>query len=109
MKRLNADTLNAFVRDAETAVLMFGAPQGEATMDQAIEIADAWSERRENARFGYVDAFQHVQSARAFSVRVLPTTLVLRDGEEVARFEGRCASARIVAAIRAAGVRYAAA
>lgn len=101
MKRLTTDNLNAFVRDSEFAVLMFGAPVGEATMDQAIEFADAWAEHRSEADFGYVDAFEHVALARSLRVRVLPTILVFHRNHEIARLEGRHTAARIASAISA--------
>lgn len=109
MKRLTPSTLEAFLRDSETAVLMFGATNGEATMAQAEQFAIAWAEHRSEAGFGYVDAFAHAKSARTFSIRVLPTILVLRGGVVLARLEGRCASYRITAAICAAKQRRAAA
>jgi thioredoxin-like negative regulator of GroEL len=88
MKRLSSETFGSFISEAATAAVMFGSPTGDATMDQAIEFVDAW-ERRRDVGFGYVDAFEQIALARSFSIRVLPTTLVLRQGEIVARYEGR--------------------
>lgn len=88
MKRLSLETFGSFVGEANISAIMFGSPTGDATRDQAIEFADAWT-RRGDVSFGYVDAFEQVALARSFSIRVLPTTLVLRDGEVVARYEGR--------------------
>ena len=78
---------------------MFGAPHGEATMDQAIEFADAWLDCHDEANFGYIDAFENVAAARAYAVRVLPTTMIARDGEIVAWIEGRASSIRVAQAI----------
>lgn len=108
MKRLNETTLPHFLEAHDTAVLMFGAPQGEAAMYQAIEFADAWADRQGEASFGYVDAFEHVALARSFRVRTLPTILVLHHNHEIARLEGRHPAARIAAAIDAAALRVAA-
>ena len=88
MKRLSAETFSSFISEGDIAAVMFGSPTGEATMEQAIEFADTWKRRRD-VGFGYVDAFEQVALTRSFSIRVLPTTLVLRDGKVVARYEGR--------------------
>lgn len=109
MKRLNNTTLQHFLKASDIAVVMFGAPEGEATMDQAVEFAHAWMEHRGEASFGYVDAFENISAARSHAVRVLPTTLVLRQGEIVSGFEGRCPRARITSAVNAANPRRAAA
>jgi hypothetical protein len=102
MQKLNNDTLQSFIAEPGTAAIMFGAPTGEATMDQAIEFADAWLDCHDDASFGYIDAFTNVAAARAYAVRVLPTTMITRDGEVVAWIEGRHASTRVAAEIRSA-------
>jgi thioredoxin-like negative regulator of GroEL len=81
---------------------MFLAPRGEASMAQAIDFADAWASHPGPA-FGYVDAFDDVALSRFFEIRVLPTMLVLRDGEEVVRLEGRWPASSIARALAAAG------
>lgn len=88
MKRLSLETFNSFVEGANIVAVMFGAPAGDATKEQAIEFADTWRKRRD-VGFGYVDAFEQIALARSFSIRVLPTTLVLRNGKVVAKYEGR--------------------
>ncbi len=100
MQRLNNDTLNAFINERGVTAVMFGAPTGEATMDQAVQFADAWLECHDEAHFGYVDAFANVAAARAFAVRVLPTTMIAREGEIIAWIEGRHSSVRIAQAVR---------
>lgn len=102
MQRLNNRTLNDFVSEPGVAAIMFGAPHGEATMDQAVQFAEAWLECHDDANFGYVDAFENVAAARSYSVRVLPTTMIVKDGEVVAWIEGRHSSIRVAQAIKTA-------
>lgn len=99
MQRLTNDTLQPFLKDAPQALLLFGAPQGASTMRQALEFADAWADYAERAAFGYIDAFDNVAAARSFSIRVLPTTLVVAHGEIAARLEGVHTSAALGAAL----------
>jgi hypothetical protein len=99
MQRLNNETLQLFVHERGLSAIMFGAPDGEATMAQAIDFADAWLDCHDEANFGYIDAFANAAAARACAVRVLPTTMIARDGEIVAWIEGRHASTVIAAAI----------
>lgn len=105
MQRLNDATLPDFVAGAEIATVLFGAPHGEASLDQAHAFAEAWVDQRHFAAFGYIDAFANISTARAYGVRILPTTFVLRDGDIVAKLEGRNAAPRIVAAIARADTR----
>jgi hypothetical protein len=100
MQRLNTAALSGFLSEPGVSAVMFGAPQGAATMDQAVQFAEAWLERHDDANFGYVDAFANVAAARSYSVRVLPTTMIVSDGEVVAWIEGRHSSIRIAQAIR---------
>jgi len=100
MQRLNNDTLQGFIGEPGVSAVMFGAPDGEATMNQAIDFADAWLANHDDADFGYIDAFANVEAARAYSVRVLPTTMITHNGEIIAWIEGRHASHRITAEIR---------
>lgn len=102
MQRLNTATLSDFVGEPGVSAVMFGAPHGEATMDQATQFAEAWLDRHDEASFGYIDAFANVAAARAYAVRVLPTTIIVSDGEIVAWIEGRCSSTRIAQAIAGA-------
>ena len=102
MQRLNAHTVRRVVREADLAVVMFGSPESETTMAQAIEFALAWADTGDAAQFGYVDAFENIAAARAFRIRLLPTTLITRNGEVVAKLEGRQPSLRIESALRAA-------
>jgi hypothetical protein len=107
MQRLNTATLSDFLNEPGVAAVMFGAPQGEATMDQAIQHAEAWLDCHDEANFGYIDAFENVAAARTYAVRVLPTTMIVRDGEIIAWIEGRHSSTRVAQAIRGAARVYA--
>jgi hypothetical protein len=107
MQRLTNDTLQPFISERGVSAIMFGAPDGEATMAQAIDFADAWLDCHDEAHFGYIDAFENAAAARAYAVRVLPTTMIARDGEIVAWIEGRHASTVIAAAIANASRTYA--
>ncbi len=107
MQRLNTETLNDFLGEPGVSAVMFGAPQGEATMDQATQFAEAWLACHDEANFGYVDAFKNVDAARSYSVRVLPTTMIVRDGEIIAWIEGRHSSIRVSQAVRGAARVYA--
>ena len=109
MHRLTQMTINDFVRERDVAVIMFGAPEGEATMEQALEFAEVWADHAGKAAFGYVDAFEHVTPARTYGIRVLPTTLVLSRGKAVAKLEGRHPALRIGAALSSAGASHLAA
>ena len=102
MQRLNTTTLSDFLSKPGVGAIMFGAPHGEATRDQAIQFAEAWLECHDHARFGYVDAFENVEAARSYAVRVLPTTMIVRNGEIVAWIEGRSSSIRVAQAIAGA-------
>lgn len=99
MQRLNSATLKALCSEPGVNVVMFGAPHGEATIDQAIQFAEAWLECHGDATFGYMDTFENVAAARSHAVRVLPTTMIVNDGEIVAWIEGRCSSTRITQTI----------
>jgi thioredoxin-like negative regulator of GroEL len=109
MKRVTPEMLSDMLDDNAKTVLLFGAPTGEPTMAQASDFADAWTDHHDRAAFGYVDAFAHVSLARAFGIRVLPTTLVMDGHDVVARLEGRCSAARIAVALLAPTERRAAA
>ncbi|MBL8551777.1 MAG: thioredoxin family protein [Hyphomonadaceae bacterium] len=102
MQRLNDDTLDAFLEGAGTAILLFGAPSGGPTFHQAEELAALWAERPGDARFGHVDATCNDLARRDFDIRLLPTTIVLRNGAPVARFEGVQPRWRIEAALNGA-------
>jgi hypothetical protein len=107
MQRLNNDTLQSFVNERGVTAIMFGATDGEATMNQAIDFADAWLDCHDEAHFGYIDALENVAAARAYAVRVLPTTMIARDGDITAWIEGRSSSVRIGQAILSASRHHA--
>lgn len=107
MQRLNNDTLQSFVNERGVTAIMFGATDGEATMNQAIDFADAWLDCHDEAHFGYIDALKNVAAARAYAVRVLPTTMIARDGEIIAWIEGRASGIRVGQAIMNANRTYA--
>lgn len=99
MQRLTTDTLPAFRASSRISLLLFGAPEGEATMRQAMMFAETWADHGERAAFGYVDAFENIAAARAFGVRVLPTTCLILDGDVATVLEGVHESHRLAAAI----------
>lgn len=109
MQRLNTTTVQRFVREADLAVIMFGSPESETTMAQAIEFALVWADSGDVAQFGYVDAFENIAAARAYGIRLLPTTLIVRRGDIVSKLEGRQPSLRIETALRAATAHHSAA
>lgn len=102
MQRLNTNTLRDFLSKPGVGVVMFGAPRGAATMDQAIQFAEAWLDCHDHANFGYIDAFENVEAACHYAVRVLPTTMIVRNGEIVSWIEGRSSSIRIAQVIACA-------
>ena len=106
MQRLNSNNVGRLIREADLAVVMFGSPESETTMAQAIEFALTWADNSDAAQFGYVDAFENIAAARAYDIRLLPTMLITRNGEVVAKLEGRQSSRRIEAALRAASASH---
>ena len=105
MQRLNSNTVERFVREADIAALMFGSPESETTMAQAIEFALAWADTNGAAQFGYINAFADIATARAFGIRLLPTTLIVCGGEVIVKLEGRQPSLLIEAALANACVQ----
>jgi hypothetical protein len=95
MQKLNNNNLQSFIDEPGVSVVMFGAPTGEATMNQALAFAEAWLDCHDDANFGYIDAFDDVAAARTYRVRVLPTTMVAKNGQVVAWIEGNCSRARV--------------
>jgi hypothetical protein len=106
MKRLSKAIFDDFLAESDVVAVLFVAPTGEASMEQAIDFAAVWA-ASPCARFGYVDAFREVSLARFFEVRTLPTTLVLRRGEEVGRLEGRHSALSIACAVNGVAARFA--
>ena len=106
MQRLNSTSVQRFVSEADLAVVMFGSPESETTMVQAIEFALTWADNSDAAQFGYVDAFENIAAARAYNIRLLPTTLIMRNGEVLAKLEGRQSSLRMETALRAASASH---
>lgn len=102
MQKLTNKTLQSFINEPGVNVIMFGAPSGEATMNHALDFAEAWLDCHDDANFGYVDAFQNVAAARAYAIRVLPTTMVAKDGEIIAWIESNCSSTGVIEAVRCA-------
>jgi hypothetical protein len=101
VKRLSKMTFDGFAVRPGVAAVMFVAPSGEASMEQAMDFAATWASHPGMA-FGYVDSFDDVALSRFFEIRVLPTMLVLRDGEEVARLEGRHGASSLSCAVETA-------
>lgn len=104
MKKVTDNTLPQFLAQSDIAVLMVGAPSGQATMDQACELTRAWLDHRDAAAFGYLDAFEEPATTRGLAIRLVPTTLVIAGGDVVARLEGAASAARIASAILGARI-----
>lgn len=99
MKKLTTQTLPAFCAQTQPVFILFGSPEGETTMRQALEFAESWADHAGEAAYGYVDAFENIAAARAHGVRVLPTTLLIENGAVTRKFEGVHTSAHFAAAL----------
>ena len=92
MERLNSKSLPAFLKTAGVAVVMFGAAEVEATLEQAEKFALLWAdhvaEHIVGVRFGYIDGTANWEARDMFGVDELPTTLAIRNGAVTHRFEG---------------------
>lgn len=99
MKKLTNDTLPAFAAQTQPVLILFGSPEGETTMHQALEFAESWADHAGEAAYGYVDAFENIAAAHTYGVRMLPTTLLIENGEVTRRFEGVHSSAHLAAAL----------
>jgi thioredoxin 1 len=101
MHRLTEDSLPNFIAQPGMALVLFGASSGRPTLAQAQECADLWADRAAEIRFGHIDSLAHAAMAKTFAVRALPTMLVLRDGEVIAKLEGFHTRARLESALDA--------
>lgn len=101
MQRVTSENLSGVLSSASRAVLLFGAPSGAPTMAQAVAFADAWVDLHDSATFGHVDAVADVSLARRFGLRLLPTTVIVENGDIVSRFEGHCSARQIATALAA--------
>ena len=88
MKKLDDDTLPAFVRGRGLRLVLFGSHHGKPTLAQAHVFADLWADRHADIRFGYIDALCNEAAKKRYAVRLLPTLLVVRDGRVIAKLEG---------------------
>jgi thioredoxin-like negative regulator of GroEL len=100
MERLDDQAALTFAIQSDTAVVLFGGPEGSITAIQAGVFADLWADHANEARFGYVDAVAHPEVRSTFMIRALPAILVFRDGDLIESFEGFCPHARIASALR---------
>jgi thioredoxin-like negative regulator of GroEL len=103
MERLDEETLAEFLQRGPVAVVLFGAPSGRPTLEQAEQFALLWADHPDSACFGYLDALENEAARKSFDIRILPTSLVFRDGVMAARFEGYRTRGAIEAALKGLG------
>jgi len=110
LKKLDDDTLPAFVAGRGVGLVLFGSHNGRPTLAQSHVFAELWADRNAQMRFGYIDAMCNEAAKKDFAVRMLPTILVVRDGRVAAKLEGFHSLERLEAALapRAAEIARAA-
>lgn len=84
---LDEDGLQEAMDSEETWVVDFWAEWCGPCKKMAPHFEEA-SKEVENVNFGKVDMEEHQQLGGKMGVRALPTLLILKDGEEVARKSG---------------------
>ena len=99
LQRFDDETLPGFVRGSGLQLVLFGSHNGRPTLAQAQVFADLWADRHADIRFGYIDALCNGAARKRFAVRLLPTLLVVRDGNVIAKLEGFHDRARLEAAL----------
>ena len=103
MERLNDTTLPKFLNATGVAVVLVGAADGPATLEQAWEFCALWVETRTNGlndiRFGYVDGDACPTARPLLGVTRRPTTLVIRSRRMADCFEGVIDRQAIVSAL----------
>ncbi len=100
LKKLDDDTLGAFVAGRGLGLVLFGSHYGKPTLAQAHVFADLWADRFNDIRFGYVDALCCEAAKKRYAVRMLPTLLLVRDGRAIGKLEGFHDRARLEAALQ---------
>lgn len=88
LKKLDDDTLPAFVAARGLGLVLFGSHNGKPTLAQSHVFADLWADRFNDIRFGYIDALCCEGSKKHYAVRVLPTLLVVMNGRVIGKLEG---------------------
>ena len=99
LKKLDDDTLPGFVAGRGVSLVLFGSHNGKPTLAQAHVFAELWADRNAKMRFGYIDALCCEAAKKRYTVRMLPTILVVRDGRVVGKLEGFHARERLEAAL----------
>lgn len=99
MKRLNIRTFESFLSKHEIALVLFGAPDGAATMRAADAFAKAWADEADAAGFGYLDAMAESRLTRWYGVDILPTVVAFQKGEMVSQLSGDLTCRQLSAAI----------
>ena len=100
LKKLDDDTLSAFVRGRGLGLVLFGSHNGRPTLAQAHVFAELWADRLNDIRFGYIDALCCEAAKKSYAVRMLPTVLVVRDGRVIGKLEGFHDRGRLEAALQ---------
>jgi thioredoxin-like negative regulator of GroEL len=103
MDELDDDTFRPYVAQYGLSCVMFGADYCRPSRVQEREMSGVVKSFGGFVRFARVDAILHAMATRAMSVRRLPTTVIFKDGEAAAVFEGRCAPHRIEATLQGLG------
>jgi len=88
LKKLDDDTLPAFVAGRGLGLVLFGSHNGKPTLAQSHVFAEVWADRLHDIRFGYVDALCCEAAKKKYAVRMLPTLHVVRDGRVIGKLEG---------------------
>ena len=84
---LDKKGLNEAINSGETWVIDFWA-EWCGPCKKLAPIYEEVSEEVEEAEFGKVDMVEHQELGGKMGVRALPTLLIVKDGEEVARKSG---------------------
>jgi len=99
LKKLDDDTLPAFVAGRGLGLVLFGSHNGKPTLAQSHVFAELWADRLNDIRFGYIDALCCEAAKKHYAVRMLPTLLVVRDGRVIGKLEGFHNRERLEAAL----------
>lgn len=87
IKELTARDINDLIDGNKTYVIEFGAEWCEPC-NKFQPIYKEVAEETEELKFGKVDMEEDKSAAQTLGVRSLPTTVIIKEGEEVARKSG---------------------
>jgi thioredoxin 1 len=99
LKKLDDDTLPAFMSGRGLGIVLFGSHNGKPTLAQSHIFAELWADRFSDIRFGYIDALCSEAARKRHAVRLLPTMLAVRDGRVIEKLEGFHDRERLEAAL----------